>query len=100
MAGSSIIETVVFVALIFLTVFMLSLDVVTSLTIRSDSDVDLISADVEIENLIRTFDFFPLENRTLKYPWGDMEISIQDYDVYHTLFPATVKCRIESRGQS
>ena len=95
--ASTLIETII-ASVIFLAVFMISLETVSRLTVRNNDNIILVEADYRVKECFREYGDGRHENGqyTCEYDWGGITILIHPYRNYAGLQEITITADIES----
>lgn len=95
--ASTLVETII-ASVIFMCVFMISLETISRLTVQEDDNTVLVEADYRIKECLREYgDGRHADGQyTREYGWGRIVILIHNYRSYADLQELTIIAEIES----
>jgi hypothetical protein len=94
--GSTLIETII-ASVVFMCVFVISLETVSRLTVRQDGSLALVEANRRMEECFREYAGYDDGVYTREYEWGDVTVMLRPYRDYARLHEMVVTANVERK---
>ena len=97
--GSSLVETLV-AAVIFLSVFFASIEMLARITVADEAATDVVVAELQMRRMSDRYADAPAgTSHTQEFPWGDITGSVERYGESRRLNVVNVCARIKCGGR-
>ncbi len=97
--GSSLVETLV-AAVIFLSVFFASIEMLARITVADEAAMDVVVAELQMRRMFDGYADAPSgTSHTQEFPWGDITVSVERYGESRRLNVVNVCARIKCGGR-
>lgn len=97
--GSSLVETLV-AAVIFLSVFSVSVEMLARITVSEESAADIVVAELQMRRVFNRYADAPAgTSHTQAFAWGDIAVSVERYGVSQRLNVVDITARLGCGGR-